>query len=775
MSVITKDLGVATAYGYAKSKGYTGTEEEFAELMASYADVAQQAEAAAQDAEDAKDAAVSAKNDAVTAKTAAESAQAAAAGSAQTASTKASEASNSAQTAAGSATSASDSATVASGSASTAQTAAQTATSKASEAASSASAASTAKTGAETARTGAQTAQTAAETAQENAEAAASSVSASAAQIEQNTEEIGALKNDFNQFPSGNYPEMGAGYANQLVSGLKKEDSVPYNFRAVPYDATLEEVEKIVGGTVVNNQLSDNSRESITNNGITFTNNGNGTITANGTATDIAIFNSIEHNGVTGIVGHVYFIGGYAKSGLQGACYVQDPFTSNSKVNNEVGKVYRKTDNTTRMLTQIYIGTGAIATNAVFTPQLTDVTAEFGTAIADYVLSLETATAGAGVAWLKTHFPKQFDAGYQAYDAGSMQSVSGLTEHKMTGFNQWDEQWENGTINGQGQDTVGSAVRPKGYIPVFPNTAYYITPAMDAVFWYDADKNFISLNYSAGVKTSPNNAHFVRFYTQASYGATYNHDICINLSDPTKNGTYEPYEAHEYALDSDVVLRGIPKLDSNNRLYYDGDEYLPDGTVNRRYKEVKSNNYTCYGAFRNEFNVWCCAFKVNETTPANSALKAPISDVLASFPDKTYANINVDGIVNPLVGDAIGIMALTDATSGLSSTSTAQQVHTLFTNYLNTRDASFVYELAIPATETADPYTTSQIIAPDGTEEYIYEDDAFELPVGHSSEYPVDVSGQLDDILDTPSANGTYVLKATVADGAVTYSWVADA
>ena len=43
MSTITKDLGVVTAYGYALTKGYTGTEAEFAELMASYATVAEQA------------------------------------------------------------------------------------------------------------------------------------------------------------------------------------------------------------------------------------------------------------------------------------------------------------------------------------------------------------------------------------------------------------------------------------------------------------------------------------------------------------------------------------------------------------------------------------------------------------------------------------------------------------------------------------------------------------------------------------------------------------
>lgn len=46
-----KDLGIATAYGYAVSKGYAGTEEEFAELMASYAEVAERADQSAEDSE----------------------------------------------------------------------------------------------------------------------------------------------------------------------------------------------------------------------------------------------------------------------------------------------------------------------------------------------------------------------------------------------------------------------------------------------------------------------------------------------------------------------------------------------------------------------------------------------------------------------------------------------------------------------------------------------------------------------------------------------------
>lgn len=46
-----KNLGHATAYGYAKAGGYTGTEEEFAALMADYAEVAEEAEESAENSE----------------------------------------------------------------------------------------------------------------------------------------------------------------------------------------------------------------------------------------------------------------------------------------------------------------------------------------------------------------------------------------------------------------------------------------------------------------------------------------------------------------------------------------------------------------------------------------------------------------------------------------------------------------------------------------------------------------------------------------------------
>ena len=155
---MSRFIGNVSAYAYAVSQGYTGTENEYAELMASYASVAEEA------AESAESASQSAES---------------ASASAQTATTKASEASTSATQADASATSASQSAQIAttkaseaSASASMASTSASTASTKASEASASATAAQTAQTAAEGSAT---TAQTAAQTATTKAAEAAES------------------------------------------------------------------------------------------------------------------------------------------------------------------------------------------------------------------------------------------------------------------------------------------------------------------------------------------------------------------------------------------------------------------------------------------------------------------------------------------------------------------------------------------------------------------------------------------------------------------------
>ena len=175
---MSKFIGDVSAYAYAVSKGYTGTEEEFAELMASYADVGQTAV-------DAKDAAVAAKTAAQTA--------------AGTATNKASEATTAAQTTTTKAAEAQADADAAALDASQALSAASTATTKATEATTAAATAVSAKDDAVAANTAAQSAKTAAQTAQTGAETAAASVEASAEQIATNAEDISQLKSKLTQ------------------------------------------------------------------------------------------------------------------------------------------------------------------------------------------------------------------------------------------------------------------------------------------------------------------------------------------------------------------------------------------------------------------------------------------------------------------------------------------------------------------------------------------------------------------------------------------------
>ena len=72
---VDQNIGMVTAYAYAVSKGFVGTEDDFAQLLADFADAAQRAEQAAKEAE-------TAKTDAEAAKTGAQRAASAAAESA---------------------------------------------------------------------------------------------------------------------------------------------------------------------------------------------------------------------------------------------------------------------------------------------------------------------------------------------------------------------------------------------------------------------------------------------------------------------------------------------------------------------------------------------------------------------------------------------------------------------------------------------------------------------------------------------------------------------
>lgn len=372
----------------------------------------------------------------------------------------------------------------------------------------------------------------------------------------------------------GTYEYLTAGMAEQLLSDVQTTDKKPYLFRRTGADATRE-FDTLVGGSVVSNQLVNPITVSGSDSGITFT-SADGAITFSGTATGAVNIN-LNSGAIRLKAGHVYYIGDV--SGGSASTYRLNLNTFAASFNDPT--LYKNTGASAGTNLRLSVASGATLNNLKVVPFIIDLTQMFGSAIADYAYTLEQSTAGSGIAWLKSY---GFFAGYQAYNAGAMMHVSGVEEHVMTGFNQWDEQWEVGTISsssGQNEDSA-SYSRSKNYIHVFPGTEYYFKiPSTLYLRRYDYDKSFLGyaqLNAS-GSWNAPADTHYLRIVWD---GTTYNHDICVNLNNPSKNGAYEPYNGHSYTLDDTVTLRGIPKL-SNGEIYYDGDTYAHDGTVTRKY------------------------------------------------------------------------------------------------------------------------------------------------------------------------------------------------
>jgi hypothetical protein len=130
---------------------------------------------------------------------------------------------------------------------------------------------------------------------------------------------------------------------------------------------------------------------------------------------------------------------------------------------------------------------------------------------------------------------------------------------KTTGFNQWDEQWEQGAFDYYTGAKIAdnSRIRSKNFIPVFPNTQYYYKmPTNWQVCYWDAEQQFLkaSQNDVSLAEITPANCHYITFNVGYS-GAPiteYNNDICISLYWPTEYGdlygTYQPYKPFERDL-----------------------------------------------------------------------------------------------------------------------------------------------------------------------------------------------------------------------------------
>lgn len=546
----------------------------------------------------------------------------------------------------------------------------------------------------------------------------------------------------------GYYQEMTVGDAEQLVATQFVEDNEPYLFRSTGGSSDVGNrsyLDKIVGGTVVWNQLANKAAVGTAE----VSNLGNGTKRISFASDSVRIGASCVAGNVIGMnakANHKYLY--WLDAFLETATYLAPQAFANTGVTVHAQKEIRSVGVWDRAYC---IFSSTIEQNVL--PQFHNHTTEnlpHNFLIKDYSVPIPvfdlTQMFGAGNEPTAEQFEAMFPKDYYPYNAGELLSVEGLQSHDTVGFNQWDEEWEVGVFdnNGEPYGAATNAIRSKTFCKCVPNTAYYCRSSKTGseyyiqVFYYDANKNFISMAYENNrTFTTPQNAHYFKICTQTSsyiYGGTYLNDICINLSDPSRNGEYEPYKKHSYPLDSSLTLRGIPKLDASKNIYYDGDEYTSDGEVKRKYGIVDLGTLTWTydsGGFKTPISGRKCVDgdgKINYVLPLSYTYQYMLTD------DKTVSF----SVVSTNIWIKDSSYATTDAFKAAMS------------------GVMLVYELATPTTETAEPFQHIQIVDDFGTEEFV---STGIVPAGHNTRYPANLRDKLQHLPSLASADGTYLIQ----------------
>ena len=226
-----------------------------------------------------------------------------------------------------------------------------------------------------------------------------------------------------------------AGSADQLIASTGKTDKVPYIYRAS--EAIGDRAfDTLVGGSVGWNQLVKipSSDISKTENGVTITDNRDGsyTVSAPSPGATANTYLAMSNTGILAIAGHKYLYFGTPKGGGSGTYYSYAIGVGSINISDDYGDgvIGVGIEEGAVSIVCVYVKSGTvISTPIVFRPQFFDLTLALGSTIADYVYSLESSQTGDGVAWLKAN--GFFTADYYAYDAGSMQSVTGVSAHKL--------------------------------------------------------------------------------------------------------------------------------------------------------------------------------------------------------------------------------------------------------------------------------------------------------------------------------------------------------
>ena len=362
--------------------------------------------------------------------------------------------------------------------------------------------------------------------------------------------------------------------------------------------------------------------------------------------------------------------------------------------------------------------------------QAKNLTQMFGSAIADYIYTLEQSKTGSGLAWIRSY--GFLTKGHYAYNSGSLLNVK-TSGKKVVGFNLYDNASGTAKLIGGKQCQITGAYTSLAYTDINGN-AETITP--------DENNKFTPTNDGTLSVTGGN--------------AT---DTCVHFVwDGERDGEWEAYEATTYACDN-IDLHGMVKKDANNNLYYEGDEYASDGTVTKKYAVLTGQT----GAVGDTITL--TGFDTNATDIITSV--GHLSDV------------------GTISGDVLTLtVALTNATIVYPLATATTESSTAFTEYQKcdnwgTEEWLDGRTVEMPVGHTTDylPDLKAKLETapgnPDTDGYYVMKRDSG-INTFYSLSSWLTANGYKASVIPAPpSTDGAYTLTATVSDGTATYTWEA--
>ena len=404
----------------------------------------------------------------------------------------------------------------------------------------------------------------------------------------------------------GYYPNLSVGMADNLLG------HAPAVEREIVFDATASKdndvtedvarIEAIKGNSVVWNQRINRTYKTTTHNGVTFTVNSDGSVTANGTSDAAASLSylAVLRNPV--FTSHKYFVYGGASGGSAKTYYFGDG--NNLNCYDSAPIITNALKDATTVTFAFRVAAGVSVENITFpAPIVIDLTQMFGA-------GNEPTT----IAEFYSRIPSGVDI--NAYNEGEVihNYATGL---KSVGFNAWDEQWLNGYYANGKLTKGGDFVAGANYIRVIAGQTYNFSTLSTNTFYvshYDADFNYIDSvdgldEYGRkvvgknGNYTIPQGVSYITIFLSSNYGKTYNHDICIHLAHTGyRNGEYAPYWEESIGLPNTLVFAdGMKSAGSvRDEIYYD--RYAKKWRVMKWYVfdglgDLNWNYYADYGFY----------------------------------------------------------------------------------------------------------------------------------------------------------------------------------